>query len=109
MENDLKKNRENDPAETAGNGNESEILARLSERVERAVGLIQELRRERDVLRARVDELEGRLTDHDATSTRLSSLEEEHERFQKERGEIRDRIETILSSLEALEGDETAE
>lgn len=105
METDLKKNRENDPAETAGNGNESEILVRLSERVERAVGLIQELRRERDVLRARVEELEGRLTDHDATSTRLQSLEEEQERLQKERGEIRDRIETILSSLEALDAE----
>ncbi|HEY0141957.1 MAG TPA: hypothetical protein VGF48_13745 [Thermoanaerobaculia bacterium] len=109
MENDLKKNRENDPAETAGNGNESEILARLGERVERAVGLIQELRRERDVLRARVEELEGRLTDHDATSTRLQSLEEEQERLQKERGEVRDRIESILSSLEALESEPSGE
>lgn len=105
----MKKNRENDPAETAGNGGESEILARLSERVERAVGLIQELRRERDTLRARVDELESRLTDADETSTRLQSLEEEHERFQKERGEIRDRIETILTSLEALENGDPAE
>lgn len=102
-ENPLKKNRENDDAAATAASEEGEILARLSERVERAVAMIQDLRRERDTLRARVDELEGRVRDHDETSTRLESLEEEHTRFQKERGEIRDRIETILSSLEALE------
>ena len=82
---------------------EAEILARLSERVEKAVTTIQELRRERDTLRARVDELEERVKDGDETSTRLESLEEEHERFRRERGEIRGRIETILSNLETLE------
>jgi FtsZ-binding cell division protein ZapB len=79
----MKKTRENEPME------EAEILARLSERVEKAVATIQELRRERDQLRARVEELEGG--------------EEEQERLRRERGEIRDRIEGILASLEALE------
>lgn len=81
----MKKTRdnENEPME------EAEILARLSERVEKAVGTIQELRRERDQLRARVAELEGG--------------EEEQERLRRERGEIRERIENILASLEALE------
>ena len=82
---------------------EAEILERLSERVEKAVTTIQELRRERDSLRARVDELEGRVKDGDEKSTRLETLEEEHERFQRERGEIRGRIESILSNLETLE------
>lgn len=68
---------------------EAEILNRLSERVERAVTTIQELRRERDQLKARVAELEA--------------VQGEHDKFAKERGEIRDRIEGILSSLEALE------
>ena len=68
---------------------ETEILAQLSERVEKAVATIQELRRERDQLRARIEELEGG--------------EEEQERLRKERGEIRNRIEGILASLEALE------
>jgi hypothetical protein len=68
---------------------EAEILARLSERVERAVAMIQELRKERDELRAK-------LAEH-------TTLEEEHDRFKQERGEIRDRIETILHSLERLE------
>jgi cell shape-determining protein MreC len=75
---------------------EGEILARLSERVERAVAMIQELRKERDTLRARLAETEARLTE-------MTSLEEESDRFKRERGEIRQRIETILSSLETLE------
>ena len=83
---------------------EAEILGRLAERVEKAVATIQELRRERDQLRARVEELEAQVKDVDDASNRLESLEEEHERFRRERGEIRDRIENILSSLEALEG-----
>jgi FtsZ-binding cell division protein ZapB len=82
---------------------EGEILARLSERVEKAVTTIQELRRERDTLRQRVDELEAQARDGEDASSRLATLEEEHGRFQKERGEIRNRIETILQSLEQLE------
>ena len=70
---------------------EGEILARLSERVERAVQTIQELRRERD-------ELKARLADHGAEA-------EELEKFRRERGEIKNRIETILGNLEALESE----
>ena len=84
----MKKNGKDSQLALAGT-EEAEILNRLSERVERAVTTIQELRRERDQLRARVEELE--------------SAQEEHERFAKERGEIRERIESILGSLEALE------
>ena len=98
----MKKNQNND-ATTPETTEENEILDRLSERVERAVGVIQELRRERDQLRARVDELEARVADADASSQRLELLEEEHERFRRERGEVRSRIETILGNLEALE------
>jgi FtsZ-binding cell division protein ZapB len=75
---------------------EGEILARLNERVERAVTTIQELRRERDALQKRLDEAESQLRERGAA-------EEEHERFQRERVEIRNRIETILSNLEALD------
>ena len=64
--------------------------------MEKAVGTIQELRRERDQLRTRVEELEALVADN-------KSVEEEQERLQKERGEIRNRIESILESLEALE------
>ena len=82
----MKKNKDNDPN---GTSDDTEILSRLGERVEKAVATIQELRRERDQLRTRVEELEA--------------ANEEHERFAKERGEIRGRIESILESLEALE------
>ena len=69
---------------------EGEILARLSERVERAVKTIQELRKERDALKAEL-------------AARGEADAEELERFRRERGEIRDRIENILSNLETLE------
>src|SRR4051812_6206528 len=88
---------------TLADTEENEILARLSERVEKAVSLIQDLRRERERLKARVTELESRAGEHENASPRLESLEEEHERFRKERDEIRGRIETILTSLEVLE------
>lgn len=68
---------------------EGEILVRLHERVEKAIATIQELRRERDSLRAKLKQ--------------VSSLEEECERYQKERSEIRNRIETMLANLESLE------
>jgi len=84
----MKKNRDDNQLALAGT-EEAEILNRLSERVERAVATIQELRRERDQLKARVEELEG--------------VQSEHEKFARERGEIRERIESILGSLEALE------
>src|SRR5215216_3635435 len=98
----MKKSRDDDQMALAGT-EEAEILARLSERVEKAVGTIQELRRERDQLRARVEELEARVKDQDEATTRLDTLEEEQDRLKRERSEIRDRIENILSSLEALE------
>ena len=82
---------------------EAEILSRLNERVERAVSLIQELRRERDSLKSRLEAAEAKLRDHENATERVTTLEEENDRFQKERGEIRDRIESILSNLEALE------
>lgn len=68
---------------------EDDILARLQQRVEKAITTIQELRRERDALRAKLEE--------------LSAFEDDRERYQKERSEIRNRIESILSNLESLD------
>ena len=82
---------------------EAEILARLNERVERAVALIQELRRERDSLKSKLEAAEAKVRDQETATGRVNELEEENDRFQKERGEIRNRIESILSNLEALE------
>ena len=65
---------------------DDEILQRLSEKVERAIATIQELRRERDELKKRLDE-----------------IDDDGARFRRERGEIRDRIESMLANLESLE------
>jgi len=98
----VKKNRDNE--ETAVNGSEeAEILARLSERVERAVTMIADLRRERDALKSRLADAEAKLQEQEGASDRLTALEEDYERFRKERSEIRNRIETILGNLEALD------
>jgi len=97
----VKKNRDNEQMAINGT-DEADILARLGERVEKAIAVIGELRRERDTLRTRLDELEARLKDHEGTSERLSTLEEE-------RGDVRSRIESILASLESLDTPETEE
>ena len=84
----MKKKQSDDQMSLAGT-EEGEILARLSERVEKAVQMISELRRERDALKARLES--------------VTTLEEEHEKFARERTEIRNRIESILGNLEALD------
>lgn len=78
---------------------EGQMLARLSERVDRAVQMIQELRRERDSLKARLEKAEAQAAQSDNAASRLIELE-------GERSEIRNRIESILSSLETLEAGE---
>lgn len=92
---------------TALDGTEDgEILARLGERVDRAVALIQELRRERDDLRGRLTAAEQRLREHEEELDGAGSIRDEYERFRSERSEIRTRIENILENLESLESAE---
>jgi len=98
----VKKNRDNDQLSLAGT-EEGEILGRLNDRVEKAITTIQELRRERDTLRRQLDEATARLQEQGDAADRASTLEEDNERFKRERSEIRDRIESILGNLEALE------
>ena len=98
----MKKNRDNDQLTLAGT-EEGEILGRLNDRVEKAIGTILELRRERDTLRRQLDEATSQLQQQGDAADRASTLEEDNDRFKKERSEIRDRIESILGSLEALE------
>jgi len=100
----MKKTKDNDQL-TLNGTEEGEILSRLGEKVDRAVATIQELRRERDSLKARLEETEARLREFGDTSSRAAQLEEDCDRFQRERGEIRNRIESILSSLESLDND----
>jgi FtsZ-binding cell division protein ZapB len=87
---------------------EADMLARLGDRVERAITVIGELRRERDTLKTRLEAAESKLKENADTGERLATLEEESERFRKERGEIRNRIETILGNLESLDAGEEA-
>jgi FtsZ-binding cell division protein ZapB len=98
----VKKNRDNDQLSLAGT-EEGEILGRLNDRVEKAIATIQELRRERDTLRRQLDDATARLQEQGDAADRASTLEEDNERFKRERSEIRDRIESILSNLETLE------
>jgi len=98
----VKKTRENDQLTLAGT-EEEEILGRLNDRVEKAIATIQELRKERDTLRRQLDDATARLQETGDAAERASTLEEDNDRFKRERGEIRDRIESILSNLEALE------
>jgi FtsZ-binding cell division protein ZapB len=108
----VKKNNQDEKDAVLQGTEEAEILARLNERVEKAISMIQELRREREGLRSRVQQLESTLQQQTETNDRLSGVEEEAERFRQERGEIRGRIESILSSLETLDeelGDDTAD
>jgi FtsZ-binding cell division protein ZapB len=98
----VKKTRENDQLTLAGT-EEEEILGRLNDRVEKAIATIQELRKERDTLRRQLDDATARLQEQGDAAERASTLEEDNERFKRERGEIRDRIESILTNLEALE------
>jgi FtsZ-binding cell division protein ZapB len=98
----VKKNRDNDQLSLAGT-EEGEILGRLNERVEKAIATIQELRRERDTLRRQLDDATARLQEQGDAAERTSTLEEDNERFKRERSEIRDRIESILGNLETLE------
>lgn len=97
----MKKNRETEQMPLATD--EGEILARLSDRVEKAIGTIQELRKERDSLKARLTDVESRLKDHGDSAERVSALEEDCSRFKSERDEIRNRLETMLANLEALD------
>jgi FtsZ-binding cell division protein ZapB len=102
----VKKTRENDQLTLAGT-EEEEILGRLNDRVEKAIATIQELRKERDTLRRQLDDATARLQETGDAAERASTLEEDNERFKRERGEIRDRIESILTNLEALEETES--
>jgi len=104
---------------------ETEILARLAERVDRAVTLIAQLRQENEELGARVETLEGELKDsvdaRDAAiaratdsekraaelendgSSRADELEKDLETLKRERDAVRSRVEGILEKLEGLE------
>ena len=97
--------------ETAGTTMTTD-LDRLTERVEKAAALVQQLRddrarldRERDELTRRIQELENKLQGQDPGSIvqELSTLKREQRDWTGERKEIASRIETLIRKLEKLE------
>ena len=88
-------------------------LDRLSERVEKAATLVQQLRddrtrleRERDDLARRLRETEQKLQGQDvaAVLSEVSSLRREQREWTAERREVAARIEALVRKLEKLEG-----
>ncbi|HEY5610166.1 MAG TPA: cell division protein ZapB [Thermoanaerobaculia bacterium] len=82
---------------------EGEILTRLTERVEKAVATIAQLRKEREELRNKLAAAEKKLEDREADATRFASAEADTAKSRAEREEIRNRIQRVLKSLEKLE------
>jgi FtsZ-binding cell division protein ZapB len=119
-----KKNRDNDQLSIEGT-EEMEILGRLTERVDRAVELIQKLRKENESLKSRLEDRDKELTDaatarkkaEDAAAElktrvdelegdsgeRIEEIEGELEQLMEERKAIRQRVESVLEKLESLE------
>lgn len=88
-------------------------LDRLSERVEKAAALVQQLRddrtrleRERDDLTRRLRETEQKLQGQDvaAVLSEVASLRREQREWTSERREVATRIEALVRKLEKLDG-----
>ena len=88
-------------------------LDRLAERIERAAGMIQQMRvdrerlqRERDELARREREVEERLRGQDPAEllAELQTLKREQKEWHLERREVTVRIESLLRKLDKLEG-----
>lgn len=84
----------------------SEALDRLASQVDKAVDLIQELKKERDALDGKVEELQARVDELEDAAGRARELEKQQSSIEDEKAEIRKRIESILEKFEALEGEE---
>ena len=87
-------------------------LDRLSERVEKAAALVQQLRddrvrleKERDALARKVREAEQKTHGQDAATlmTELGALRKEQREWASERRDVASRIETLIRKLERLE------
>lgn len=88
-------------------------LDRLTERVEKAAALVQQLRddrtrldREREELNRRIGELEQKLQGNDpgALVAELATLKKEQRDWVTERRDIATRVESLIKKLERLEG-----
>jgi FtsZ-binding cell division protein ZapB len=83
-------------------GEENDVLARLGERIEKAIASIQQLRRERDELRHKLARAEEELRNGNTSGGNAAELQEALERMQSERDEVRGRLEKLLANLEQV-------
>ena len=88
-------------------------LDRLTERVEKAAAIVQQLRddrtrleQERNTLAARLQELEQKLQGNDAAALvhELGQLRKDQHDSQTERRDVASKIEALVRKLEKLEG-----
>jgi len=91
----------------------SKDLERLADRIEKAAGVLRaqrsehaQLRRERDQLAARAEELERKLQGQDPAALlgQLQDLRREQREWQAERRDVALRIEALVKKLERIEG-----
>lgn len=82
-----------------------EALRRLEDQVDKAVGLIRELRKERSLLEGRVEELQATVDGLEEKADRATMLEQQQSTLEDEKAEIRKRIESILEKFEELDGE----
>jgi predicted nucleic acid-binding Zn-ribbon protein len=87
-------------------------LDRLTERVEKAAAIVQQLRddrtrleQERSELAARLQDMEQKLQGNDAATLvlELGQLQKEQREWQAERRDVASRIEALVRKLERLE------
>ena len=99
----MKKGRDADQMALKGT-EDDEILTRLGDRVEKAIATIEQLRKERDSLRRRLEAAEQKVRESEEDAQRFASVAGAH-RGKDARRTSRDapEIETILASLEQLE------
>ena len=74
-----------------------EELRQLEEQIQKLLGIIRDLRQERDRLQSQVQSLQEEVAV-------LREVEQAHQRLQQERDEARVRIERILAQIREMEG-----
>jgi chromosome segregation ATPase len=87
-------------------------LDRLADRIEKAAGIIQQLRAERDRFHKETDELKQRLRaveeqlrgqNPSELLTELQTLRKEHKEWQTERREVASKIESLVKKLDRID------
>lgn len=78
---------------------EVEALAQLEDRIRKAVELVTSLRAERDTAIAQRD---AAISQHEGSAGEANKLRTQLESLEKERGQVRTRIEKLLGQMDQL-------